>query len=46
MLVKPAGRSMRFGWVGHGKRSGGSPVGNPFPSDLPKWVPNDIFETG
>ena len=47
VIIKPAGPSKQFGWIGHGRYA---PVNikSPFPKDLPKWIPmgNNIFEAG
>ena len=47
VIIKQAGPSKQYGWVGHGRYA---PINikSPFPKDLPKWIPmgNNIFEAG
>lgn len=47
VIIKQAGPSKQYGWVGHGRYAPLN-IKNPFPSDLPKWIPmgNNIFEAG
>eukprot|EP00095_Tigriopus_kingsejongensis_P011833 maker-scaffold412_size179788-snap-gene-0.20 protein:Tk11833 transcript:maker-scaffold412_size179788-snap-gene-0.20-mRNA-1 annotation:"kxy xw signal peptide domain protein" len=46
IIIKQAGPSKQFGWVGHGKYAPLN-IPNPFPRNLPKWHPMDgIFEAG
>lgn len=47
VIIKEAGPSQQYGWVGHGKHAPYN-VPNPFPSDLPRWIPmgNNVFEAG
>ena len=42
-----SGPSKQYGWVGHGRYAPLN-IPNPFPADLPKWIPmrNNIFEAG
>ena len=41
------GPSKQYGWIGHGRYAPLN-IQNPFPADLPKWIPmgNNIFEAG
>lgn len=47
VIIKPAGPSKQYAWVGHGRYAPLN-IPNPFPDDLPKWIPmgNNIFEAG
>ena len=42
-----SGPSKQFAWIGHGRYAPLN-IPNPFPHDLPKWIPmgNNIFEAG
>jgi hypothetical protein len=49
VIIKQAGPSKEFGWVGHGNGyNAPHNLENPFPSTLPKWIlqNNKIFEAG
>ena len=47
VIIKQAGPSKQYAWVGHGRYAPLN-IPNPFPASLPKWVPmgNNIFEAG
>lgn len=47
VIIKQAGPSKQYAWVGHGRYAPLN-IPNPFPDDLPKWIPmgNNIFEAG
>lgn len=47
VIIKQAGPSKQFAWIGHGRYAPLN-IPNPFPHDLPKWIPmgNNIFEAG
>ena len=47
VIIKQAGPSKQYAWVGHGRYAPLN-IPNPFPKDSPKWVPmgNNIFEAG
>ncbi len=49
MIIKQAGPSQSFRWLGHGRSIPFNAVGNPFPDSLPtKWImsPENVFDTG